>query len=134
MLPSAFYGRKWRGRKNSRQRVYLFLTNTLEALRRRGLPKEVPHLNRYIEWMERQSTRHEGRELVHWRPDWSTLRHDLEYVNQVVSRVEEFSAEGKLHVEVGRSLLGILEGEIEALSLLSNGDLAADYYREASGT
>lgn len=52
----------------------------------------------------------------------------------MVSRVEEFSTEGKLHVEVGRSLLGILEGEIDALSLLFTGELAADYHREASGT
>lgn len=113
---------------------FSFLSSTLDALAGRDTSNFKPHFHRYIGWMQQQSERYNRGELIHWRPDWPTLRHDTHHTDKVISRVETFSAEGELYAKIGKSLLGIIEGKVDALELLFTGDLATRFYQEANGT
>lgn len=111
--------------------VFSFLSSTLEEIASKNVIVSKPHLIRYLEWMKRQEGRYEKGELIHWRPDWPSLRHDKSHNEEVIKRIES-SPGSRLFTETGKNLLGILEGKIDALDVLFSGDLAANSYSEAT--
>ena len=58
--------------------------------------------------------------------------HDTKFRESLFDGVENADAEGKLIVEVGKSIPKILTGEVDALSLLFNGDLATKFYQHVA--
>jgi acyl transferase domain-containing protein/NADPH:quinone reductase-like Zn-dependent oxidoreductase/SAM-dependent methyltransferase len=84
----------------------------------------------YLRWMRRQVEKYQVGQLLHARPEWSSQLDDEEYQEAVARRVEAFGSEGKFYFEIGRNLLKILQGDVDPLGLLFQGDLAKNYYLE----
>ncbi len=89
-----------------------------------------PHIRKYIAWMEWQIAKFDAEDLPHSRPDWKALSEDTQYIDTLFSRIESSSKQGNFFVTVGRNLLKIINGEVNLLELLFQGELAEDYYRE----
>ena len=111
---------------------YTFMAETLERIDHGDVTDIKPQFDRYVQWMKRQGQRYRLGEMIHWQAEWPGLRRNKFYTQSLISRVEDFSPEGKLYVETGKNLLGILEGKVDALDLLYTGKLAAEYYAEAN--
>lgn len=110
---------------------YSFISSTLDRIDSGRLTEIKPQFDRYVQWMKRQSLRYRQGELIHWQPDWPELSRDTCHTQDLISRVENVSSEAKLYTEMGKNLVGILEGRIDALDLLFSGNLAAEYYSDA---
>ena len=106
------------------------ISKILEYLAGKDMTNAKHHLRRYVEWMKRQVSRYNSRDLIYWQPDWSTLRHDKDYNERIVSRVENFSAEGRLYAETAKNLRAIIDGEVDTLDFLFSGGLAIEAYKE----
>ncbi|KAG9238586.1 hypothetical protein BJ875DRAFT_415989 [Amylocarpus encephaloides] len=88
------------------------------------LDKNRPHFAKYIRWVDSQA---------------ASLNLDLklkkdissnENINSVMQRVGNANYEGKMFVEVGTSILKILEGRVDPLEVIFETDLASNYYQE----
>ena len=84
----------------------------------------------YVDWMRLQVEKYDSGQLAHASPDWSAKLHDTAYQNALCQRIETSSSEGKFYVEVVRNLPQILQGEVDPLAVLFQGDLAKKYYLE----
>ena len=104
------------------------ISNVLKDLVRLNVQPVKPHLQRYIDWMKRESKRYAQGEIIHWLPEWPERSLDDVYINEVLHRIEKFDAAGRLHVETSRQLLSILEEKFDPLDLLFNSELAAAHY------
>ena len=91
---------------------------------------DQPHLAKYLDWMKLQTQRYNQGKLIHWQPDWITLRKDRNYNERVVARVRDSSAAGRLYAQVAMNISNVLEGRVDALELLFGSSLAADFYHE----
>lgn len=108
---------------------FSFLSSALEDLGCMDISMLKPHFQKYVAWMKHQQAKYQSGELIHWRPEWECLRQDTNYTEDVMLRLNT-SAEGRLYAALGKNLLGILEGRVDALGLLFSGELVADYYEE----
>lgn len=95
--------------------------------------KLKPHHQKYVAWMHHQFERHERGELLHAKTDWNKAAEDDDFVAELESRMESASAEATLSVAVGRALPQILSGEVDALQILFNDQLAENVYRHGTG-
>ena len=110
---------------------YTTILNTLEHTDHNLVTTiDQPHLTKYLDWMKLQTQRYNQGKLVHWRPDWVTLRKDSNYTERIVTRVRDSSAAGRLYARVATNISNVLEGRVDALELLFGNSLAADFYYE----
>lgn len=110
--------------------IFAFIFRTLDEPSAQQ-PKNLPeHLRKYIIWMRQQMKKYNNGELAYSEPQWQILAKNLKHVADVTERVAASGAEGRLFVAVGLQLRAIIQGEVDPLALLFNGDLAQDYYRE----
>nr|ANM86508.1 putative type I PKS [Cladonia uncialis subsp. uncialis] len=110
-------------------RFFLFsaIAKILPGLERTSVHEARRH---YVDWMRLQVERYNSEQLAHAGRDWSAKVHDTAYQNGLCQRIETSSSEGKFYVEVVRNLPQILQGEVDPLAVLFQGDLARNYYLE----
>ena len=80
--------------------------------------------------MKLQIERYESKKLPHATLEWQAYLNDSSYLDNLRQRVEATNSEGRFYVKVARHLLEILQGKIDPLSVLFQGDLVKDYYLE----
>ena len=108
-----------------------FMADALQKLGLRSPRGFKPHFQRYISWMHLKMGQFDTMTLPYVLPNWSALLHNKDHQDTVVEKLEKSNAQGKFYVEVGRNLVDILEGNVDPLALLFQGDLAKDFYRDA---
>ncbi|PGH23855.1 hypothetical protein AJ80_02103 [Polytolypa hystricis UAMH7299] len=104
-----------------------YITQTLDTLTDQETANLTPHLQKYVEWMKHEADLLSAGTL-HGGLEWREFLQDSKYLSAVANKVEETSIVGKFFVTVGRNLLAILRGEIDALELLFRDELVAEYY------
>ena len=110
--------------------VFAFISKTLDELSFRPPEDLSPHLAKYVAWMELQIEKYYNEKLAHSTSQWQILSKNVSYVEDVAKRVAAGGAEGRLFVAIGQQLLAVIQGEIDPLSLLFQGELADDYYQD----
>ncbi|KAI9842656.1 MAG: Type I Iterative PKS [Sclerophora amabilis] len=111
--------------------LIMFISKTLDKLAvEPGNPK--PYLQHYIRWMRHQVDKFNTGKLSVSRPEWEALMVDTEYQEKLCDRIEATGIEGKFFVEIGRNLLKILQGEVDPLGFLFQGNLIEQYYRHVN--
>ena len=115
---------------NLRLIMLYFIRNAVEMIAGTHHSSLEPHLGRYVEWMEKQSSRCETGELAIDQDGWTRIREDPQNREDLIKHIEETSSEGRFYMEVGRNLTSILDGVVSPLDLLFHSDLADNYYRE----
>ncbi|KAI0190605.1 putative polyketide synthase [Astrocystis sublimbata] len=107
--------------------LYSTITTTLPQL---DPQRTDPSRKQYIDWMKLQVERFSEGKLPQGQADWAAKIVDVEYQERLAHRLEEFSSEGRFYVAVAQNLLPILQGEMDPLQVLFNGDLVKEYYLE----
>jgi len=106
-----------------------FVSVALETISKDDLITFKPHINKYIQWMQHQCDLYEAGTLVPNTID-GTLTKDKTHFEKLVADIGGGS-EKELIVMVGRKLAQILRGEVDALSLIFNGDLVRSFFAGA---
>ena len=114
--------------------VLVYILKTLESINMRSQEDFDDHTRRYISWMRFQLDRFLNGTLPYSLPQWSDLLYDMDYRALLEQKVQEASVQGKFYTEVGRNLIGIIEGRVDPLVLLFQGDLAKEYYKDIANS
>ncbi|KAF2180759.1 reducing type I polyketide synthase [Zopfia rhizophila CBS 207.26] len=93
-----------------------------------------PHLSKYIDWARMQLDRFQKEELPHAKPEWKHLFDVEEVFGQVCQSVESYSDYGRVFVTIGRKLISILKGEVDALQFYFENNLLKAIYRDLNGS
>lgn len=86
-----------------------------------------PHIRLYINWMKSKLLETSSGYLFQER-----ITKEFHGKEELYQSVVNHNAQGKLFVEIGRNLSGILNGTVDPLRLLFDGDLAQNYYEACS--
>lgn len=105
--------------------LFSFIYSTHRQLN--GVKFPVPHIQKYIQWMELQINSFETGSLVENNREWARLLQDSAYLKALTKRLERSNKRGKYYVKVGENLQELLSGEIAMLDLVGNG-LLQDFY------
>lgn len=92
----------------------------------------TPHLKLLYGWMQHHQDLALKGVLEHQSLDW--LNRDPDYEKQLLLRVAEQTADGKLLCHLGEHLESMFSGEVEALQLMLEDDLLYDFYRYGVGS
>lgn len=115
--------------QENRMVCYLALLKATEELQPDEFYREKPHLLRYAEWMKYHLSTDAISSLGDTCADWRDSVDREAYLENLCSKVERSSVEGKVIVRIIRNLSMILQGKVDALELLFNDSLMEDYYR-----
>ena len=110
--------------------LFSYISESLTAVRNNQPTTLAPHLQNYVRWMQVQVDRYETGDLPCSKSNWKTMLQDDAYKDRLASRIEQACKEGKFYVEVGRNLIGIIQGAVDPLELMFEGSLARDYYQD----
>ena len=107
---------------------FLSISNTLQTITQKILPKSKPHLAKYLTWMRHQLNRYYSGILVHGRPEWKDLACNPEYQESLFEQIGKKNPEGRLCNAVANQLSQILTGEVDALEYLFSSTLMEESY------
>ena len=110
--------------------LFSYISESLMAVRDNQPTTLAPHLQKYVRWMRVQVDRYETGDLPCSQSNWKTMLRDDVYKDRLASRIEQACKEGKFFVEVGRNLIGVIQGAVDPLELMFEGSLARDYYQD----
>jgi NADPH:quinone reductase-like Zn-dependent oxidoreductase/SAM-dependent methyltransferase len=108
--------------------LFPFILRALAEIEGEQQPTTKLHLQKHIAWMKHEVEKFHASDLPNGSPDWISRSEDTEGMNALIEEVENLNATGKLHVSIGRNLLGIIRGTVDPLELLFSNDLAASHY------
>jgi hypothetical protein len=112
----------------------VFITKAIGPMLGREPEGLEPHVRKYLDWMVHQKELLDEGLSPFSSLDWKHRMNDTGYINELCDRIEGTCAQGKFYVTIGRNLLAILSGEVDALNLLFQGDLVKDHYFEVVRT
>ena len=106
---------------------YDFMSLALESLSKEGMRTQKPHLHKFIKWMRLrcQQLNEKNSSLL---PLLKELQNNKSAREQLWSRVEETSPEGRLFVTIGRQLVEMLQDRLDPLEVLFKDQLLHDFY------
>ncbi|EDN95526.1 hypothetical protein SS1G_11404 [Sclerotinia sclerotiorum 1980 UF-70] len=104
-----------------------YIYHALEELNRRAYSGESHHTSKYIEWMRKQVDDYTSANPIPNPEENKPSLSDEEYFQMLSSELES-GAEVDLINEVGKNLARILIGDVDALGILFNDDLAKGFY------
>ena len=110
------------------------IAETLKALIIQGGKLRQPHLQQYIGWMRREMNRFEAGDLPNVNPShnkWIASRRDEHVFDDLRSRIE-CTAQGIFFLRVTQNLARILNGDLDPLTFMFEGDWVSDFYREVN--
>ena len=114
--------------------LLMFISRALESIRTSESQILDSHYQRYIAWMQMELERFQSGQLPHSRPEWKVSLQDEEYFRALCNRVSSVNNQGKLYTAVGENLVRMLDGKLDPLDLLFNGDLAREFYQELNNS
>jgi hypothetical protein len=109
-----------------------FIQRTLKVVKGElSLSLELKHHTKmYLDWMEHQmQLLHDGASPFS-STEWRDRLEDSNYVAQLTQRITSTNKQGIFFTTVGTNLQKLLTGEMDALSVLFQGDLVKDHYYE----
>lgn len=110
--------------------VSLYYMDTAQkAISKSRLSSMPEHLQKYMHWIYHHLDIKELEFLRRSHPINEMLFGTEEERTMFLTRFAQESPEGKLIVETGKSILPILNGELDALELLFSNDLVSNYYK-----
>lgn len=107
--------------------LFSFIYSTHKQLN--GVTFPLPHIQKYILWMEFHINSFKTGSLVANKGEWERLLQDSAYLEALTKRLERSNKLGKYYVKVGENLQGLLSGGISLLDLVGNG-LLQDFYED----
>ena len=107
---------------------YDFMSMALESLSTDGVRTQKPHIQKYIEWMKLRCQQLSEKTNSSFLPLLGSLQHNTRAREQLWSRVEESSPEGRLFVTIGRQLVEMLQDRADPLEVLFKDQLLHDFY------
>lgn len=107
---------------------YDFMSMALESLSIEGVKTQKPYLLKYIGWMRLRCQQLSEKTDSSLLPLLKELQHNTRAREQLWSRVEESSPEGRLFVTIGRQLVEMLQGQTDPLEVLFKDQLLHDFY------
>lgn len=107
---------------------YDYMSVALKSLSTEGVRTQKPHLQKYIEWMKLRCQQLSERTNSSILPLLKELQHSTRAREQLWSRVEESSPEGRLFVTIGRQLVEMLQDQADPLEVLFKDQLLHDFY------
>ncbi len=114
--------------------VLVYITKTVQALDETRYEDLEVHIQKYVSWMRLQLDRFNDGTLPCRLPQWSSLLQDPDYQLWLENKMANASVQGKFYTEVGRNLLDIIEGRVDPLVLLFQGNLAKEYYQDIANS
>lgn len=114
--------------KDLTQVLFWFVRQITDEISDHNLDSVPLHISRYIEWMRMQLASFNAGSL----PDCDAITADIDMLEmeRLCEHLKNSNRRGKLFIEVGRNLPSILDGELDPLEFLFQGDLVKDYYHE----
>jgi acyl transferase domain-containing protein len=112
----------------------VFITRAIGPMLSREPRSLQPHVRKYLDWMVRQKELLDEGLSPFSLSDWKHRMNDTAYINELCDQINSTCAQGKFFVTIGRNLLAILSGELDALNLLFQGDLVKGHYFEVVRT
>jgi hypothetical protein len=108
-----------------------FFVSTVKNTISANEPDHTPsHIARYIQWLKKQLDDFDAGILPDRNLAWTTtMANNKKQAEEACHRLED-TRQGKLFVRVGENLSKILQGEIDPLRLLFEGDLVKDYHHD----
>ena len=111
-----------------------FSVDTLEKLAKNQLADLKPHLQKYITWMRHRVEQYNDGQLLNSNRNWRDLLRDENYKTLVRKRLLKSSFQGEFFIQVSENLMKVLNGNLDPLNLLFDGDLAKQYYQDIAST
>lgn len=108
-----------------------FISEALADISERERKISGSNIDKYVEWMSHHY-QHQDSAAVLSSFEGSKFMHDKNHRERILNRLEKSGPEGKLYVTVGRSLIHILRGEVDALDMLVKEQLLEDFYSSSS--
>ena len=112
--------------------LLMFMSNALVAYNN-SMHSDVPlHLQRYIQWLQSQTSRFQTGSLPHRTsddPTWKALSHDSVYFEQLRNSLE-LTNQGKFFIRIGRDLPKLLNGDLDPLTYMFEDDFVSHFYKE----
>ena len=105
-----------------------FMWTTLEDLLPESTTDPNLHLLRYTDWLKHHCDQCDARSILEKSEEGRELLQNSLHREAILTRLHDSGPEGRLFVTVGRELVRILHGEVDALDLLFNQRLVQDYY------
>ena len=105
-----------------------YMSEALKKVPRSRIPKDSPHLHKYMDWVEHRFDSEELKRYLCLDQRYEELLGSDAERESFLARFEEESAVGKLIAQTCLNLLPILRGERDALDLLFSSDLASEFY------
>jgi hypothetical protein len=96
-----------------------FITKALNAAQELEYSKLKPHIQRYIDWMQRKRDQFRSGELPMSRCEWKDYLEDQDYQDAVFRRVQNTNIHGRFYGEVIKSLPKIISGRSMSLNFSS---------------
>jgi len=112
--------------------LYLAISRTANLLEEfKDLPNNTT--SRYAEWIFRQYRSYEEEDVINIRK-WQEFKESSTSFNILCSKVKDASHLGRLCIRIWESMLQILSGKVDPLSLLFQDSLLSDTYQELHET
>jgi len=108
-----------------------FMSEALRTAPQVKLKGLVSHLKKYMDWMRHHCEGHDAQAIMAG-PEWRRFTNETLYREALLNNLEKSGPEGKLYVTIGRSLVGIIGGEIDAPELLFKEQILQDFYSSSS--
>lgn len=114
--------------------IFCFVLDAIKFVKERPDLILAPHLEAYVGWMEFQEQRLLNGECPVTHASVQAMRGDLDAQELLLRQLEDSGPYSCLFIKVGRSLTGVLSGEVDPLGLIYDEDrLAEGFYDEALG-
>ena len=111
---------------------FKYISDALKVLRTQPQTNITGHYQKYVEWMEYQTTLYRTGNLPQMRGYWEYLLQDTRYCEQLTKTIEQTNNQGRLNVLVAQNLVEILLGNVDPLELFFKTDLMQDFYLEVN--
>ena len=130
-MPKALTPEVVSGLEKSEKLALHFISQAVKQISINAIKK--PHLQDFYRWMQEQQDQVNTHGHFLQTPDEGSLRIDEETAGLYERDVNSGDAEGEALCKIGRNLVGILLGNVDAAELLLENDLAARLQHEVRG-
>ncbi len=108
----------------------IFINDALKTISDADIEHMDAHHQKYVAWIKLKLSEFHSGHLPGASSAWKGLLDDPELRARLSSSVASASSQGKLFVEVGKSIPAVLRKEISYHELLFSGDLASNFYSD----
>lgn len=108
-----------------------FISEALAAISERKTKASGYNLDQYVEWMHHHFGQQDAAAVLS-SSEGRKFMNDKIHRERTLDSLEESGPEGRMYVTIGRNLIHILHGELDALDLLVKDHLLQDFYSSSS--